>query len=100
MKGEGGDKMTFVDILDIAMYAGTRLIITTKERGQVIGIPYRTDEFETDEERFGYVIDISPHWMDTVFIDEIIEITTSPSVRPEDSIQLTAKLVFKELVVD
>jgi hypothetical protein len=85
--------MSFVDILDDAMYAGTKLIITTKERGQIIGVPHRTDEFETDEERFGYVIDISPHWMMTVFIDEITEITTSPVLKPEGFIQLTARLV-------
>ena len=88
--------MTFGDILDVAMYAGTKLIITTKERGQIVGIPHRTDEFESDENRFGYVIDISPHWMDTVFIDEITEIVTSSAAQPKGHVQLTAKLVSGE----
>ena len=88
--------MNFVDILDDAMYAGTKLIITTKKRGQIIGVPHNADEFEADEERFGYVINIAPYEMITVFIDEIAEITTSPIAKPEGYIQLTAKLVSGE----
>ena len=67
--------MNFVDILDDAMYSGRDLVITTKARGKIIGIPHSVDEFETDEERFGYVIKVSEYMVDTVFIDEITEIT-------------------------
>ena len=85
--------MNFVDILDDAMYSGAELTITTKERGRMVGIPHSADEFETDEERFGYVIKISEEMVDTVYIDEIIEIITSPISKPEGLIQFTAKLV-------
>ena len=92
--------MNFVDILDDAMYNGAELAITTKERGEVIGIPHSIDDFETDEDRFGYVIKISGHnneyAVDTVYIDEIIEIITSPIKRSEGFIQFTAKLVSGE----
>jgi len=85
--------MNFVDILDDAMYNGAELTITTKERGKMIGTPHSADEFETNEERFGYVIKINAHMVDTVYIDEIIEIVTSPISKPEGFMQFTAKLV-------
>ena len=88
--------MNFIDILDDAMHSGTELTITTKGRGKIIGIPHSADEFETDEERFGYVIKISEYIADTIYIDEITEIVTSPVVRPEGFIQFTAKLVSSE----
>jgi hypothetical protein len=67
--------MTFSDILDAAMYSGEKLIITTKERGQIIGIPHSVDDFQTDDMRFGYFIDIDEHTQDTVYVDEIASIT-------------------------
>jgi len=66
--------MTFVDILDAAMYGGQKLIISTKERGQIIGVPHSIDDFETDENRFGYVIRTGEHEVDTAYIDEIVSI--------------------------
>jgi len=85
--------MNFVDMLDDAMYGGTELTITTKKRGKIIGTPHSVDEFETDDERFGYVIKINEYMVDTVYIDEIIEIVTSPIAKPEGFIQFTARLV-------
>ena len=85
--------MNFVDMLDDAMYGGTELTITTKKRGKIIGTPHSVDEFETDDERFGYVIKINEYMVDTVYIDEIIEIVTSPVAKPEGFIQFTARLV-------
>ena len=41
--------MPFVDTLDMAMYCDEKLIITTKERGQIIGKPHSIDDFESDE---------------------------------------------------
>ena len=68
--------MLFADILDDAMYSGSKLKITTKERGQIAGIPHSVDEFEADEERLGYRIEIDEHTLMTVFLDEIIEVNT------------------------
>jgi hypothetical protein len=73
MKKEGCRKMSFIDILDDAMHAGTRLVITTKERGKYTGIPHNVDEFEADEERLGYVIDVGDDRFITIFPDEVIE---------------------------
>ena len=75
MREEESEIMTFVDILDIAMYSGKKLIITTKERGQIVGVPHSIDDFQTDEERFGYFIDIDEHFQKTAYIDEIVSIT-------------------------
>jgi len=68
--------MTFVDILDVAMHSGEKLIIATKNRGQIIGVPHSIDDFQTDEERLGYFIDIDEATQDTVYIDEIVSIAT------------------------
>ena len=67
--------MTYVDILDDAMYSDKKLKIKTKIRGDIIGTPYCVDEYEADPERLGYCLYIGDHEVDTVFIDEIIEIT-------------------------
>ena len=88
--------MSFADILDNAMYNETELLIKTKERGQITGIPHSVDHFETDDERFGYFIKIGENLLDNVFIDEITEIIASPISRPEGFIQFTAKLVSGE----
>jgi len=66
--------MSHADILDKAMYDRKSLIVLTKERGEIIGIPHAVDEFETDDERLGYFIEIGDHFLDTVYLDEITEI--------------------------
>jgi len=63
--------MEFVDILDDAMYAGRKLTVSTKARGRIIGTPYSVDEFESDPDRLGYWLQIEPHVVDSVFLDEI-----------------------------
>ena len=63
--------MSFVDILDSAMYKKARLLITTKTRGIISGIPAYIDDFISDPERLGYCLDISESEADTVYIDEI-----------------------------
>jgi hypothetical protein len=88
--------MSFIDMLDDAMHEGTKLIIITKERGKYIGVPHNVDEFEADEERLGYVVDVGGDIFAIIFLDEIVEITTSPISRPEGFIQFTAKLVSGE----
>jgi len=66
--------MLHADILDKAMYDRKSLIILTKDRGKIIGMPHAVDEFETDDERLGYFIEIGDHLLDTVYLDEITEI--------------------------
>jgi len=61
--------------LEKAEFARQIVTITTKERGQITGVPHSVDELESDPERLGYNIEIKPHYMDTVFFDEIIAIT-------------------------
>ena len=73
---KGGDLMTFVDILDMAMYNGIKLVIATKERGQIVGVPHSVDDFETVESRLGYNIDIDEYTQDIAYIDEITSITS------------------------
>jgi len=68
---KAGEDMSFVDILDSAMYKKARLSITTKTRGIISGVPAYLDDFISDSERLGYCLDISESEADTVFIDEI-----------------------------
>ncbi len=51
--------MTFVDILDDAMYAGRMLRIATKSRGDLVGIPDAVDQYDTDPDRFRI---LHRHW--------------------------------------
>lgn len=62
------------DVLDEAMHEGTTLRITTKERGVFVGEPHNVDEFDTDPDRLGYVVMLSKHFCDTVFLDEVVSI--------------------------
>jgi hypothetical protein len=62
---------TFVNILDDAMYNGISLVIVTKERGIISGVPHSIDDFESDEDRFGYYIRVGEHDLTTAYIDEI-----------------------------
>jgi len=78
--------MTFAEILDDAMYSDTKLKVKTKMRGEIIGTPYCVDEFESDPDRLGYYIDISKHEMDTVYLDEIVEITKLPKRIPKNAV--------------
>ena len=89
-------KEIFVNILDDAMHSGTKLSVKTKERGQITGIPHSVDYFDTDDNRWGYVIEVSEHLVDTAYIDEIVEIVTSPIAQSKGYVQLTAKLVSGE----
>ena len=66
--------MGYLEMLEEFEYKKTKIIITTKNRGEFIGIPHSPDECETDEERFGYFIEIGDHMLDTVYLDEIVSI--------------------------
>ena len=66
--------MAFVDVLDNAVYTKRELKITTRSRGVIIGTPYAVDEFDTDPNRLGYYLDIGEYEVDTVFLDEIVQI--------------------------
>ena len=59
--------MTFIDILNGAKPYKENVIITTYERGQIIGVPYR----QADGEQLGYIIKIDEHTQETVYNDEI-----------------------------
>ena len=67
----------FQVILEQAAFAGKKVAIATKERGIVTGVYHSVDEFETDPDRLGFVIVLDVHSADTVFIDEINEITVT-----------------------
>ena len=69
--------MAFVDILDDAMYSRIKLIVETKDRGVFTGIPHSVDDFETDDERLGYFIEVGDHLLSSVYLDEIVEIKDS-----------------------
>jgi len=62
-------------ILDDAAISEEKVTVVTKERGKIIGMPHSTDYFETDDERLGYFIEIGENLLDTVYLDEIAEIT-------------------------
>jgi len=78
--------MTFGEILDDAMYSDTKIKVKTKMRGEIIGTPYRVDEFESDPDRLGYCLIIGQHLADTVFLDEIVEITKVPKRIPKNTV--------------
>ena len=63
------------DILDAAMYEGIELLINTKSRGDIRGIPENVDEFDSDPNRLGYCFDIGNDTVDTVFLDEVVSIS-------------------------
>ncbi|MCL2774835.1 MAG: hypothetical protein FWD71_16030 [Oscillospiraceae bacterium] len=77
--------MTFAEILNDAMYSDTKIKVKTKMRGEISGVPIGVDEFDTDPDRLGYYIDISKHEMDTVYLDEIVEITKLPKRIPKNA---------------
>jgi hypothetical protein len=66
--------MSFVDVLDDAMYTKRELIIKTKSRGTILGTPDAVDEYDSDPKRLGYYLAIGEYEADTVFLDEIVEI--------------------------
>ena len=86
----------FQIILEQAAFTGKKVSIKTKERGIVSGMFLAPDEFDTDENRYGFQIETGEHELDVVFIDEITEIITLPSAEAKVFVQLTAKLVSGE----
>jgi len=70
--------MSFIDILDDAVYTGEVLCVLTRKRGKIIGRPYCVDEYDTDEERLGYCLQTGKNREDTVFLDEIVDIKVVP----------------------
>ncbi|MDR1704183.1 MAG: hypothetical protein LBS19_05815 [Clostridiales bacterium] len=64
----------YADILDRAMYMKSIVRITTKEKGVITGMPVGVDEYDTDEDRLGYYIIISHGEMDTVYLNDVIEV--------------------------
>ncbi|MCL2633998.1 MAG: hypothetical protein FWD34_05725 [Oscillospiraceae bacterium] len=70
--------MSFIDLLDDAMYSGRKLTVRTQERGEIVGIPYCVDEFDSDPERLGYCLFTGEHEQDTVFLDEIVDVVVIP----------------------
>ena len=67
--------MTVADILDDAMYKKKELIITTKSRGEIRGIPYVVDMYDSDPDRLGYSLELGNDMIDTVFLDEVVGIS-------------------------
>ena len=72
--------MSYADVLDDAMYNKRRLRVQTEMRGEVVGVPYCVDEFDSDTERLGYCLQIAANEEDTVFLDEITSINVIPSL--------------------
>ena len=67
--------MTISEILENSMYKRQELIIMTKTRGEIRGVPHALDEFNTDPNRLGYYIEIGEYLDDVVFLDEITGIS-------------------------
>jgi hypothetical protein len=64
----------FLDVIDEARSDGTKLAISTVERGVIVGVPHNPDEFDADPKRFGYVVMTGKHAADIVFLDEITSV--------------------------
>jgi hypothetical protein len=77
-----GENVDYLERLEKAMYDREKVTISTKERGNFIGVPHSADECETDEERFGFYIETGEHKLDTVFLDEIIAIEVRENFTP------------------
>jgi hypothetical protein len=73
--------MAFVDILDDAMYKRIELIVLTESRGEIRGTPENVDQFDSDPERLGYCLDLGNYEVDTVFLDEIVDISAIVPVK-------------------
>jgi hypothetical protein len=48
--------------------------IPTNSRGVIVGSFIGLDEFDSDPERLGACLIVAPHMMDTVFLDEIVNV--------------------------
>jgi len=69
----------FQIILEKASFAGCLVEVITKDRGVITGKFTGVDEFDTDEERLGYYLDLAgSNYEDTVFLDEIVDIKVIP----------------------
>ena len=84
--------MAFVDILDDAMYKRIELLVSTKERGEIRGTPQNVDEYDSDPNRLGYCLDIGDYTVDTVFLDEIVDISAIVPIKT-----LTDLKIIKDL---
>jgi hypothetical protein len=87
--------MIFVDILDDAMYKRIELLISTKFRGEIRGIPENVDEYDSDSDRLGYCIDIGNYEVDTVFLDEIIDISAIVPIKTLTDLNIIENLKVK-----
>jgi len=67
----------FSEVLDHAMYEKRKLKVKTSNRGEIIGTPVCLDDFITDSERLGYILNIGENEEDTVYLDEIESITAT-----------------------
>ena len=72
-------------ILEEAAYARQKVQIKTKNRGIITGMFEGVDEYDTDPDRLGFFMEIGKHEGDTVFLDEIVEITKVPKRIPKSS---------------
>jgi len=82
--------MTIADILDDAMYKRQELIIMTKTRGEIRGVPYVLDMFDSDPNRLGYSLEIGDDMIDTVFLDEVVGISEIKPIRISSNVKTEA----------
>ena len=66
----------FQIILEESAFDEKEVKIKTRNRGTITGMFIAPDEFESDPDRYGFQIEIGEHELDTVFLDEIVEIKT------------------------
>jgi hypothetical protein len=68
----------FQVLLEQAAFAGCLAEIKTKDRGVIVGDFIGVDAFDTDEDRYGFFIDLENGWGDSVYLDEIVDIKVIP----------------------
>jgi len=81
----------FQIILEESAFDKKEVKIKTRNRGTIIGMFIAPDEFDSDHDRYGFQIGVGEHELDTVFLDEIVEINIH--AEPEIFIPHDIKLV-------
>ena len=64
----------FQIILEESAFDEKEVKIKTKSRGTITGMFIAPDEFDSNPDRYGFQIEISEHILETIFLDEIIDI--------------------------
>jgi len=67
-------------VLEQSAFDRKEVSIRTSSRGVITGMFLAPDEFDADPDRYGFQIEIAPQELDTVFLDEIVDIVVQQAI--------------------